>query len=601
MKRSWTTITLSLGLAALLGVLGVLQYRWQVQANEAAGDKARKQVKEQADRFATDFNREIQNAYFNFQTEPADWQKGDWSAFNERYDFWHEKTGYPDLIDSFYFLKATSDEVLRYDTNAKRFTPVEPDADVLNLRARLEDQSNFRPVQEDLLTLVLPIHEPGKREERIVIRRTALPTAPSMDLPPALGWLAIKLDPDVIRQKLVPELAEKYFGDGEFNIGIDDRTGGAVWQNVSSENADATAKLFDLSPDNFIFFANRGLMSSLGEKRETVVLNSRVESRGLTPPAGEAKPKMLKIELQNGGVPRTRFLTSVDRGDESPWTLAVQHSAGSIDTAMAAMLRRNLAASFGLLLLLAGAVGAIIISALRAKRYAQRQIDFVSSVSHEFRTPLAVIYSAGENLADGVARDDGQVTRYGELIKGEGRKLSSMVEQILDFAGARSGRRKFALQNVNVGDVIDDAISECRPLLDEKNFEVECELAGNLPAIVADQKALSQALQNLIANSVKYSNGSSWLGIKAQNGGSGVRIRIEDHGIGISKGDLKHVFEPFFRSKEVVDAQIHGNGLGLSLVSQIVEAHKGKVTVESEPGKGSHFTIELPAVSEPSL
>src|SRR5207248_10438281 len=114
-----------------------------------------------------------------------------------------------------------------------------------------------------------------------------------------------------------------------------------------------------------------------------------------------------------------------------------------------------------------------------------------------------------------------------------------------------------------------------------------------LPEIDVDPDALGRAIQNLIANSVKYNNGDRWVRVSACNGGQTVKISVEDRGIGISKSDLRQIFEPFFRSKEVVDAQIHGNGLGLAVVKQIAEAHGGRVLAESEPSKGSKFTIEL--------
>src|SRR5262249_36826111 len=159
------------------------------------------------------------------------------------------------------------------------------------------------------------------------------------------------------------------------------------------------------------------------------------------------------------------------------------------------------------------------------------------------------------------------------LIKGEGKKLSAMVEQILDFAGARSGRRKYNLAETDPGDVVQAAIDECRPLIKEKDIALETQISDSLPKLNADRVALSQAIQNLIVNSVKYSNGERWLRVTAEKGSGSVKISVEDHGIGISKNDLRQIFEPFYRAKDVVDAQIHGNGLGLSLVKQIAEAH----------------------------
>jgi len=196
-------------------------------------------------------------------------------------------------------------------------------------------------------------------------------------------------------------------------------------------------------------------------------------------------------------------------------------------------------------------------------------------------------------LTDGVVQNENQVSQYGNLIKREGKKLSAMVEQILEFAGADSGKRKYDFRITNVEDIIENALAECAPLIHDKGFTVEKEIAENLPHITADKNALSQAIQNLIVNSVKYGNGNSWLKISAKNGGGTIKIAVEDKGIGIAPKDLKHIFEPFYRSKKVVDEQIHGNGLGLSLVKQTIEAHGGDIEVKSEIGKGSRFTIKL--------
>ena len=171
-----------------------------------------------------------------------------------------------------------------------------------------------------------------------------------------------------------------------------------------------------------------------------------------------------------------------------------------------------------------------------------------------------------------------------------------MVEQILEFAGANAGQRKLSLARTDVPEAVRDALEECKPLIESGGFTVETDFPDGLPQVMADAGALSTAMQNLIANSIKYSDGSKWIKISAANGGDRLKIAVEDKGMGISGDELRKIFEPFYRSKVVVDAQISGNGLGLNLVKKIVEAHGGKVSVESSPGKGSVFTIELPQI-----
>lgn len=631
MNKSRFPIFLVCSLLALLSVLAFLQYRWLGRISDGEREQMQRRLDADTERFAEDFNREIQGVYFNFQVGAEGFKNQDWREFNERVGFWNERAAHRDLIKDFYFVRfGEAREISKYDRAAQKFETATLSPKLEKLVSMLTPESVLRPVETEIPALLLPVHEAERRLERLLIRanqnETGEKTPPSVQLAQKFGVLIVELDENVIKEQILPELARKYFSEGDnagYNLAVTDHENQAVFQTQNLTAPDASAKLFDLAPDNFLLFANRDAPAqTAGEPRKSVVF-SRVESSSTRVAANLSNTNKSEIRIEKSGnaaipeeilkmlpnanarrvevkvktsadAPNVRIFESKTGGDDDFWTLNVQHNAGSVESFITVSRRKNLAVSFGILSLLAVSIVLIFVSSQRAKLFAQRQVDFVSSVSHEFRTPLAVIYSAGENLADGIAKEEAQVAKYGKLIKGEGKKLSAMVEQILDFAGANSGRKKYDLRELNVKEIIAETLAECEPLIAEKDFAVETEIAADLPPITADKLALSSALQNLIANSIKYSNGAKWLKITAQNGGNTVKICVEDKGIGIEKSDLKHVFEPFYRAKTVVDEQIHGSGLGLSLVKQTVEAHGGKIAVESEVGKGSRFTIELP-------
>lgn len=589
--------------AGVLGLLTLflgLQYRWLTEVSEAERERMQKRVETDTARLAEDFNREMQAAYYNFQTDADTWKAGDWTEFNERYDYWRSRTNYPGLIRGIYFFEASADaRVLRYEPENRRFIDAgAPTPHLDQIRARIGSDPAFKPVAEDLDAMVLPIYQHERRIDHIVLRQAAGSETPVVRLPERFGSLVVMLDRDVITQNLLPDLVAKYFPAGDYRVEVIDRNKQPVFATGTfAENTDANAALFNLSPDNLLFFANREIIPGSGDRKD-VVVNQRVESHTFTArtQAPNEKAETFKVEVHGPmgeGRPRTAMIAGTSDGTE-PWTVRVQHSAGSIAAYVKGERNKSFVVGLGIYLLLIAGIAAILLSAIRSKRFAQRQIDFVSSVSHEFRTPLAVIYSAGENLADGVAKDDAQVSKYGQLIKGEGKKLSGMVEQILEFAGAASGRRNYNFEPTEISVLVEQALAQCGPLIEANGFSVEKDLASDLPKVSADRAALLNALQNLIANSVKYSDGSKWIRVSATNGSGTVKISVEDRGIGVAPDELRHIFEPFYRGKEVVDAQISGNGLGLNLVKRIVEAHGGKISATSKPGRGSTFTIELP-------
>jgi signal transduction histidine kinase len=603
MKRSWTSTLIAVTIVLVLTFFFALQIRWLTQASEADRERMQRRVEADTRRFAEDFNRELQALYINFQIGADKWRSGDLTEFNERYAYWSKQAADPRLVQRIVFVETGREsKPQEYDPASGRFVPAKLDTRLEELIKRTTPGGPIRNVHDDLFALNLPIYDLELEMQRITVTRNG---QSSLDVKPPnrYGNLIITLDEDIVKGDLLPELARKYFPNRDFSVSVSDRGRDPVFSTGNiNDHVDASAGLWDLAAENMVFFTSRELRQSVRDLSENRVVITRRMENGATsvpqPPqvtvgrSGDAV--RFEVDRSKEAVGPVTSTTAAASKREDIWKLQVNHVSGSIDSHISGQRNKGIVLASLVYLLLVGSIGAITFSAFRARQFAQRQMEFVSSVSHEFRTPLAVIYSAGENLADGVTKDGSQVNRYGELIKLEGRKLSAMVEQILEFAGARSGNRKFHFETVEPGSLIESVLAEFTDSPDLWDFQFKTDISPNLPMLEADPEALSAALRNLIQNAVKYSNGNKWLSVSAHNDRKRLTIAVEDKGIGVEPRETERIFEPFYRGKAVVDAQIHGNGLGLSLVKQTAEAHGGRVFVESRPGEGSKFTIELP-------
>jgi signal transduction histidine kinase len=230
------------------------------------------------------------------------------------------------------------------------------------------------------------------------------------------------------------------------------------------------------------------------------------------------------------------------------------------------------------------------------------QMQFVAGVSHELRTPVTVMCAAADNLAEGFVGSREQVKEYGALIRNEGRKLAGMIEQILHFAASQAGRTVYELRPVHVPELVSAALDQVAALPEANGFTLERAIDPDLPPVHADSAALTRCLQNLVVNAVKYGGANRWAIVRAQksghNGAMRVRISVEDKGLGIEAADLPHIFDAFYRGKAAEAAQIRGTGLGLNLAREIAQHMGGSLTVSSQPGRGSIFTLDLPAEPE---
>src|SRR5205814_3231056 len=171
----------------------------------------------------------------------------------------------------------------------------------------------------------------------------------------------------------------------------------------------------------------------------------------------------------------------------------------------------------------------------------------------------------------------------------EGRRLTEMVEQILEFAGIQSGQRGFALRPVPVAPLLHDVVESSRSLIDDAGMAVEYTIDEPLPSVLGDDAALRRVFQNLVSNAIKYGRAGGWIGIRARGDGREIQVTVADRGIGIAPTEQSRIFEPFYRTPDVVAAQVQGAGLGLSLVKRIVEAHARGITASSTPGCGHEF------------
>ena len=402
--------------------------------------------------------------------------------------------------------------------------------------------------------------------------------------------LVVEMDGEFMRATILPALAQKHFPESErYRVAIVDPGAKAVLtRNLTADatgipQADVTAPFFMLRPD-LIHAAAAATWTATAPGPGALAV------RSISP----MNTSQFSVIVQRDGVPATAAAVRF-----TGWRVQLQHAAGSLDAAVARLRMRNLYLSFGILATLLVSVGLILLNARRSEKLAAQQMDFVATVSHELRTPLAVIRSAAQNLSAGVVQERDQARRYGDLIEAEGRRLTDMVEQVLEYAGLSAQRGPRLSRVADVGYVVKDAVASTEGLIASEGFEVETNIAPDLPPVLADEDAIRRALNNLLDQRAEVRRrrplGRRLRAARRPEGQEEVQIGVSDRGRGIEAEDLPHLFEPFYRGRQATERQIHGNGLGLSLVQRIAESHGGRVSVRSQPGEGSTFTIHLPA------
>jgi len=325
---------------------------------------------------------------------------------------------------------------------------------------------------------------------------------------------------------------------------------------------------------------SRNVADAQGDKSHAVIMiHPKSESAPLAASAG-----------WDGGEPE------VERNFEGAFTgltLAMKMRG----TTLAAMGKHFAMTSYGILgalsLLLAGGLILTYRNVSREIALAKIKSDFVSNVSHELRTPLALIRLYAETLEMGRLKNPEKYHEYYQIIRKESERLSSLINNILDFSRIEAGRKEYDFRETDMRELVRNTMESYRYQIEQQGFTLE-ENVDPVPPMKVDREAMTRSLVNLVNNALKYSQDQKYIGVNLYRDNGSVKLEVVDHGIGIPKMEQPKIFEKFYRVGDPLVHNTKGSGLGLSLVQHIVQAHGGAVQVESTPGRGSKFTISIP-------
>lgn len=595
LKSVWT---LAFFLLILLPLLAALQYRWLDRLSDWERERTQYILRTSTENFRGEFDMRIEPIFRTFQLifnprEPKDLP----GQFRAACDKIKEKVGGELTLlvaDMYWAVPSASKPLLyHYDVAADSLTempwPSRPD-----------------PLLRALEALPAVPPPPASRMPVLSAGGSPLLAIPNRvpDEPGAVAWTLVALDGDYLREELFPAMFDRHFGPEEgarFNVAVIAETNPPMVLYSSSSDltstdmaaCDAAEDLFQLK-QAFLMVARpptesgRGSedLPTSGEGADQVSSDGASSSR-------EAPSSPIPGLARLGSGSRTQGTTF-----GASWRVCARHVRGSVEAAIVSARRRNLTVAFTILALLGVTVALLIVATQRARKLARTRLAFIGGVSHELRSPLAVITSAGENLADEVVGTPEQARAYGELIRREGRRLQGMVDRVIRFARYQSGTAEYEFSSQELAPVLDAACDACRPELEESGCSLRRSFSKDLPRVVIDADTIASAVANLIGNAIKHGGPEKEIEIVARlrsvKRRAEVEIGVRDFGPGIAEKELRRVFEPFRRTEASREAQVPGSGLGLSLVREIARAHGGRCEARNMEGGGCIFTLHLP-------
>lgn len=310
---------------------------------------------------------------------------------------------------------------------------------------------------------------------------------------------------------------------------------------------------------------------------------------------------VISVLDENGGVvyaslpgPKSREISLPFSPVFRQWKLGIGYRDTTVAALARSQFRQNLLFTLVAFVLVLLGLALMLRATRREMKLVEAKGTFVSNVSHELKTPLALIRLFGETLEMGRVNSQEEMRDYGRIINRESSRLTQLINNILDFSRIEAGRREYQLVETDIAEIIEQALRSYEYQLQSAGFAVTKDIQTGLPLILLDSEAMTLAILNLLNNAMKYSGGVKRIEVRAQQRGKNLVIEIADHGIGIPRSDHQKIFEKFYRVSTGLVHNTKGSGLGLAIVRHIVESHHGEILVASTPGSGSRFTILLP-------
>lgn len=635
MQSKWLTYGFLSIMVTALVTLAILQYQWLGSVSEGEKQRLEESLSASSENFVADFNQAFGDLGRSFKIQVSDREEDIASLLSQSYLNWTRVSGeHADIVKSVYFIKKTDNEdpnVFSFSSDPSLLSVIEPDEETRNwlvdnykpdeekhgvsIRARPDfEDPTFISIPVQVLDIITLSKEDFGQNVSVQLSVDQLDDI-----------VLLKLDDEYIKDSFIPNVASTYFTDSfvdQYHLSIVNTSKNDWIYYSTGENEDIPDPdvIVDLNEYNFeslfVFGARSPLENiNVSDSARRIEMNfmegisERQVFKGLSDSNNASVRAHFFSETRNSVTAEntkglsiskdTTITTSLNASVMNPgWQFWLTFKEGSLDAFVNKTRVKNLGISFGILFILGISGAMIVIFAQRSRQLADQQMLFVAGVSHELRTPLTVIRSAAENLSEGVIQTEERKQEYADLMLKEGRRLSDMVDQIMEFSGIQSGKRIYHFAQVDIESFVNSIKEECFPLLEEHSVTLDYSIQTKSEEVYADPEALFLSVTNLIQNAVKFKGESNSILLKLDDvslkGKAALRIQVQDYGIGIPENEQKDIFKPFFRGEKPVAEQVRGNGIGLSLVQKVALAHKGEVALKSAVGEGSTFSFVIP-------